>query len=133
MPLWVTASDATGEPDRVYLYHCKAYQRRTGTAFHFGATFVKERVRLDGERKSTNATPTVIIAFGFISARTAARRSIGEEIAILRSAVSRSARSTRPPFPRLAIRFGRSRYIPGLAYLRKWIITAGPTTDHLKT
>jgi hypothetical protein len=42
---------ATGEPDRVYLCHCKACQRRTGTAFHFGASFPKEQVRLDGERK----------------------------------------------------------------------------------
>jgi len=40
-----------GEPDRVYLCHCQACQRRTGTAFHFGATFQKEQVRLDGERK----------------------------------------------------------------------------------
>ena len=43
---------ATGEPDRVYLCHCKACQRRTGTAFHFGATFPKEQVQLDGERKN---------------------------------------------------------------------------------
>jgi hypothetical protein len=42
---------ATGEPDRVYLCHCRACQRRTGTAFHFGASYPKERVRLDGERK----------------------------------------------------------------------------------
>jgi hypothetical protein len=42
---------ATGEPERVYLCHCEACQRRTGTAFHFGASFPKERVRLDGERK----------------------------------------------------------------------------------
>src|ERR1700730_4625828 len=42
---------ATGEPERVYLCNCKACQRRTGTAFHFGATYLKERVRLDGERK----------------------------------------------------------------------------------
>src|SRR6516162_6203620 len=42
---------ATGEPDRVYLCHCGACQRRTGTAFHFGATYPKEQVRLDGERK----------------------------------------------------------------------------------
>ena len=42
---------ATGDPDRVYLCHCKACQHRTGTAFHFGATYLKERVRLDGERK----------------------------------------------------------------------------------
>jgi hypothetical protein len=41
----------TGEPDRVYLCHCQACQRRTGTAFHFGASFPKEQVRLDGERK----------------------------------------------------------------------------------
>jgi len=31
----------TGEPDRVYLCHCKACQRRTGTSFHFGATYPK--------------------------------------------------------------------------------------------
>jgi hypothetical protein len=42
---------ATGEPDRVYLCHCNACQRRTGTAFHFGATYPKERVHLDGDRK----------------------------------------------------------------------------------
>jgi hypothetical protein len=30
---------------------CKACQRRTGTALHFGATYLKERVRLEGERK----------------------------------------------------------------------------------
>jgi hypothetical protein len=42
----------TGEPDRVYLSHCQACQRRTGTAFHFGATFPKEQVQLDGERKN---------------------------------------------------------------------------------
>jgi hypothetical protein len=41
----------SGEPERIYLCHCKACQRRTGTAFHFGATYLKERVRLDGERK----------------------------------------------------------------------------------
>jgi hypothetical protein len=42
---------ATGEPDRVYLCHCKACQRRTGIGFDFGASYPKERVRLDGERK----------------------------------------------------------------------------------
>jgi hypothetical protein len=57
---------ATGESDRVYLCHCQARQRRTGTAFHFGASCPKERVRLDGE---PNATPTAAIAFDFTSAR----------------------------------------------------------------
>lgn len=42
---------ATGEPERVYLCHCRACQRRTGTAFHFGATYLKNRVRLEGARK----------------------------------------------------------------------------------
>jgi GNAT superfamily N-acetyltransferase len=42
---------ATGQPERVYLCHCRACQRRTGTAFHYGATYLKDRVRLDGERK----------------------------------------------------------------------------------
>jgi len=42
---------AAGEPERVYLCHCEACQRRTGTAFHYGASFAKERVRLEGERK----------------------------------------------------------------------------------
>jgi hypothetical protein len=42
---------ASGEPERVYLCHCQACQRRTGTAFHFGATYRKDQVRLEGERK----------------------------------------------------------------------------------
>jgi hypothetical protein len=42
---------ATGDSERVYICHCKACQRRTGTAFHFGATYLKERVRLGGERR----------------------------------------------------------------------------------
>jgi hypothetical protein len=42
---------ATGDPERVYLCHCKACQRRTGTAFHLGATYLKGRVRLEGDRK----------------------------------------------------------------------------------
>ena len=42
---------AEGEPDWVYLCHCEACQRRTGTAFHFGASYPKERVRLEGAYK----------------------------------------------------------------------------------
>ena len=42
---------AAGDPEQVDLCHCKACQRRTGTAFHFGATYLKGRVRLEGERK----------------------------------------------------------------------------------
>ena len=40
---------AAGEPERVYLCHCKACQRRTGAAFHFGVTYQRARVRLEGE------------------------------------------------------------------------------------
>ena len=42
---------AAGEPERVYLCHCKARQRRTGTAFLFGVTYRSARVRLEGEYK----------------------------------------------------------------------------------
>jgi hypothetical protein len=42
---------AAGEPERVYVCHCKACQRRTGTAFHFGVTYQRARVRLQGEYK----------------------------------------------------------------------------------
>jgi len=58
---------ATGEPDRVYLCHCTACQRRTGTAFHFGATYRKEQVRLDGERKiyERDADSGYLIRFHF--------------------------------------------------------------------
>jgi hypothetical protein len=71
---------ATGEPDRVYLCHCKACQRHTGTAFHFGASYPKHRVRLDGERKVYERDAYAAIA-DFISARIAAARSIGKGIA----------------------------------------------------
>jgi hypothetical protein len=36
---------------RVYLCHCKACQRRTGTAFHFGVIYRHSQVRLEGEFK----------------------------------------------------------------------------------
>ena len=42
---------ATGEPDRVYVCHCKACQRRTGAAVHSGARYLKSRVRIEGESK----------------------------------------------------------------------------------
>lgn len=42
---------AAGEPERVYLCHCKACQRRTGTSFHFGVSYPRSAVRIEGERK----------------------------------------------------------------------------------
>src|SRR5256885_17032640 len=42
---------ASGEPERVYLCHCQTCRRRTGTAFHFGASYPKPQVRLERERK----------------------------------------------------------------------------------
>ncbi len=42
---------AEGEPERVYLCHCKACQRRTGTAFHWGVAFPKSAVRIEGAAK----------------------------------------------------------------------------------
>jgi hypothetical protein len=42
---------AAGEPERVYLCHCKACQRRTGTAFHFGTAWQKAQIRVAGTHK----------------------------------------------------------------------------------
>ncbi len=42
---------AAGEPDRVYVCHCIACQRRTGAVVHSGAAFPKDRVRIEGEQK----------------------------------------------------------------------------------
>lgn len=42
---------AAGEPERVYLCHCKACQRRTGTAFHFGTAWARSQVRFEGDYK----------------------------------------------------------------------------------
>jgi hypothetical protein len=42
---------ATGEPEHVYVCHCKACQRRTGTAFHLGTFWQKDQVRMEGAYK----------------------------------------------------------------------------------
>jgi hypothetical protein len=42
---------ATGEPGSVYLCHCKACQRRSGSVAHWGTRWQKSQVRLEGPRK----------------------------------------------------------------------------------
>lgn len=41
----------SGDPERVYACHCKACQRRTGTVLHYGTSYLKDRVRIEGEHK----------------------------------------------------------------------------------
>jgi hypothetical protein len=93
---------ATGDPDRVYLCHCEACQRRTGTAFHFGATYPKERVRLEGERKvyERDADSGYRIRFHFCP-------NCGSTL-------------SHRPSHRLATRSGRSQCIRGSACHREW-------------
>jgi len=43
---------ATGEPDRVYVCHCKACQRRTGAIVHSGTRWQKSQVRIEGEHRA---------------------------------------------------------------------------------
>jgi hypothetical protein len=43
---------ASGEPDRVYVCHCKACQRRTGAVIHNGTRWRKSQVRIEGEHKA---------------------------------------------------------------------------------
>ena len=42
---------ASGEPDSVYVCHCKACQRRTGAVIHNGSRWLKSQVRIEGEHK----------------------------------------------------------------------------------
>lgn len=42
---------AGGEPDRVYVCHCKACQRRTGSVIHNGSRWLKTQVRIEGQHK----------------------------------------------------------------------------------
>jgi hypothetical protein len=117
-----------GEPDRVYLCHCKACQRHIGTAFHFGATCSKERVRVDGVRKiyERDADSGYRIRFHF--ARVAAPLPIGKGTATQWSAESQWARSTHRHFRRPAIRPGRRRSIRGSVCRRGW--TTSARADH---
>jgi hypothetical protein len=41
----------TGDPDRVYLCHCRACQRRTGTFAHLGAYYPRAQVQPEGVDK----------------------------------------------------------------------------------
>jgi hypothetical protein len=41
----------SGEPDSVYVRHCKACQRRTGAIIHNGSRWLKNQVRIEGEHK----------------------------------------------------------------------------------
>ena len=42
---------ATGEPSSNYLCHCKACQRRSGSAIQWGMRWEKHQVRLEGQTK----------------------------------------------------------------------------------
>jgi hypothetical protein len=41
----------SGQPDSVYVCHCKACQRRTGAVIHNGSRWLKSQVRTEGEHK----------------------------------------------------------------------------------
>ena len=77
---------AMGDPERVDLCHCKACQRRPGTAFHLGATYLKARVRLEGDRQIYEREADTGYRIRFHSARIAVARFPGRAIAILPSA-----------------------------------------------
>jgi hypothetical protein len=58
---------ASGEPDRVYVCHCAACQRRTGAIMHSGAAYLKSQVRIEGASKvyARNAASGYKIRFYF--------------------------------------------------------------------
>jgi hypothetical protein len=42
---------ASGEPERVYVCHCRACQRRTGGVVHFRSHYPKSQVRIEGDNR----------------------------------------------------------------------------------
>ena len=95
---------ASGEPESVYVCHCKACQRRTGAVVHFGSRWLKAKCGSKASTRFTTAWPTAASRSAFISARTAAAMCSGKAIATRRLAASRSAASMtpisrRPPRP----------------------------------
>jgi hypothetical protein len=42
---------ASGEPERVYVCHCRACQHRTGAVVHSRCTYLKSQVRIEGDNK----------------------------------------------------------------------------------
>src|SRR5262245_52721069 len=58
---------AYAEPDRVYVSHCTACQRRTGAIMHSGAAYLKSQVRVEGASKvyARNADSGYEIRFHF--------------------------------------------------------------------
>ena len=107
---------ATGEPARVYLCHCQACRRRTGTALHFGATYLKERVRLEGERKvfARGADSGNQIRFHFCPPCGSNLYWKGDR---------NPAPSMSMPSRRRATRSGKNRCIPGSACHPEYRIT----------
>ena len=57
----------SGDPDRVYVCHCAACQRRTGAIMHSGAAYLKSQVRVEGATKvyARNADSGYEIRFHF--------------------------------------------------------------------
>src|ERR1700737_924903 len=68
---------ASGEPEYVYVCHCKACQRRTGTVVHSGSRWSKTQVRIEGENKIYARMADSGSRSAFTSARAAAATSIG--------------------------------------------------------
>ena len=42
---------ASGEPERLYMCHCRACQHRTGAVVHSRCTYPKSQVRIEGDNK----------------------------------------------------------------------------------
>src|SRR6201997_1633376 len=50
----------SGEPESVYVCHCKACQRRTGAIIHNGSRWLKSQVRIEGEHLSTRQYARIV-------------------------------------------------------------------------
>ena len=122
-----------GEPTRVYVCHCKSCQRRTGTAFHYGATFLKERVRLDGERRIFERGAHTGYRIRFHFCPNCGSTVYWEGDRNPRVCGVGLARLKWERFPRRAILFSRSRCTTGSTCLLTWDTTNKTGLDNLRS
>ena len=61
----------SGEPDSVYICHCKACQRRTGAVIHNGSRWLKSQVRIVVGRLLTSTSVQSVRVDGVWGAKSA--------------------------------------------------------------
>ena len=104
---------ASGEPDSVYVCHCKACQRRTGAIIHNGSRWLKSQVRIEGEHKTYGRVADSGFEIRFHFLQIAAAASSGRVIAARLPTASLSAALPTEIFRHRPRPAGKSRCTAG--------------------